>query len=326
MKLSELVAYKNQLESISVMPIARTTLDDLEKINHVVKNNKLQMNFHVQQLQNQKEVIHQAFDCFESNLQILKQEVQELITHNEKALFQKSYSQYEKVKQELNCEQLINAHNEQILNRTISTGLDPEQIQLSRIARYSDWRQAAVIIRPAREIFIEHMVANDPLYILDESHDLLKPAMSKFNELYQNRLRPYVVDEDANTPLLIKIPDAQIGTFLVYNFFNYKPFEVIKNYLEQIYQKLRPGGILLMTFNDCDRYKAVILAESGYACYTPGGMVRSWAKKVGFEEIFCYHDDSPSTWIEFRKPGEFVSLRGGQALAKILPKTIEKSK
>ena len=55
-------------------------------------------------------------------------------------------------------------------------------------------------------------------------------------------------------------------------------------------------------------------------------MVRGWAHHVGFEETFCYHDDGPNTWIEFRKPGESTSLRGGQTLAKILPKPVAESK
>jgi hypothetical protein len=106
----------------------------------------------------------------------------------------------------------------------------------------------------------------------------------------------------------------------VYNFFNHKPFELIKLYLTEIYQKLKPGGTLIMTFNDCDRYKAVMMVEQFYAAYTPGIMLRSWAEHVGFEETFSYHNDGSWTWIEFRKPGELTSLRGGQALAKIFPK------
>jgi hypothetical protein len=34
----------------------------------------------------------------------------------------------------------------------------------------------------------------------------------------------------------------------------------------------------------------------------------------------CHQTGSPSVWIEFQKSGELTSLRGGQSLAKVLPK------
>ena len=81
-----------------------------------------------------------------------------------------------------------------------------------------------------------------------------------------------------------------------------------------------------MTFNDCDRAKAVILVEQHYCCYTPGYLVRELAQSLGYEIAFAWTDQGPSTWLELRRTGEQPSLRGGQALAKILPKPIAESK
>jgi hypothetical protein len=49
-------------------------------------------------------------------------------------------------------------------------------------------------------------------------------------------------------------------------------------------------------------------------------MILSFAESLGFELTFTFHDDGPWTWVEFQKPGEWNSLRGGQTLAKIVPK------
>jgi hypothetical protein len=106
----------------------------------------------------------------------------------------------------------------------------------------------------------------------------------------------------------------------VYNFFEFKPFEIIRKYLTEIYQKLKPGGTLIMTFNDCDRDKAVKLAEQHYACYTPGAMIQPFAATVGYNQIFSWNNNGPTTWLELRKPGALTSLRGGQTLAKIIKK------
>ena len=91
-----------------------------------------------------------------------------------------------------------------------------------------------MIIRPGIETFIDDMVAFDPLYLVDDQHELLDPAMDRFNTLYQRRLRPYVVNERSDDEILGKLPNNQFGMCLVYNYFNYRPFEVIKRYFVSI--------------------------------------------------------------------------------------------
>jgi SAM-dependent methyltransferase len=164
------------------------------------------------------------------------------------------------------------------------------------------------------------MVDCDPLYLVDDRHELLIPTISRHHEIYQRRLRPYVINERQDGEILTALPNNQFGLIFAYNFFNYKPFEVIRRYLEELYQKLRPGGVLIMTINDCDRDKGVVLVEQHFCCYTPGKMVIELAQSLGFKTVFTWTDNGPSTWIELQHPGELTSLRGGQTLAKVVPK------
>jgi SAM-dependent methyltransferase len=217
---------------------------------------------------------------------------------------------------------MIHETTEYILDRRPTIAAETEQFYRTRIVRYNDWRHPAMIIRPGRETYINELLATDPLYLVDESHDLLTPAMDLFNEQYQNRLRPYTINERNNDKILEKLPNGQFGLVFAYNFFNFRPFEVIRRYLSEIYEKLRPGGVLAMTFNDCDRAKGVILVEQHFCCYTPGYLVRELEQRLGYEIVFSWTDQGPGTWLELQKPGEFNTLRGGQALAKILPKPI----
>jgi hypothetical protein len=136
----------------------------------------------------------------------------------------------------------------------------------------------------------------------------------------------YTVREELDHEILEKVPNEQIGLCLVYNFFEFKPFEIVRKYLTEIFQKLKPGGTLIMTFNDCDRDKAVKLAEQHYACYTPGAMVQQFAATVGYDQVFSWNNNGPTTWLELRKPGTLTSLRGGQTLAKIHLKNPEEHK
>jgi SAM-dependent methyltransferase len=312
MKLSDLINYQMQLNAMSAVPIKRHSDIDLEKITYLVEQESVQIAEHAKTLQQKRHDIQQTFDTFEHSLDTLKSELKQLIEHTEKPWFAESYRLYE--------EEMVHETTEYILNRRTEITAETEQFYRTRIVRYNSWQYPAMIIRPGRETYINELVASDPLYLVDESHDLLVPAMSQFNELYQQRLRPYTINERNSDQILIKLPNDQFGLIFAYNFFNFRPFEIIRKYLAEIYQKLRPGGVLIMTFNDCDRAKGVMLVEQHFCCYTPGYLLRELAQSLGYEIAFSWTDQGPSTWLELRKPGQKISLRGGQTMAKIIPK------
>lgn len=312
MKLSELVNYRNELSAMTTQALSRDTELGIEKITYLVDNQNLQLQEFSKLLHDKKNLVKQAFGKFENDLNTLKQELDNLIAVTEKPWFAESYRLYE--------QEMIHETAEYILNRRPTIAESTEQFYRTRIVRYNSWKHPAMIIRPGTETYIQDLVASDPLYLVDESHDLLAPAMKLFNEQYQNRLRPYVIDERNSESILSKLPNGQFGLVFAYNFFNFRPFEVIRQYLIEIYEKLRPGGVLVMTFNDCDRAKGVMLVEQHFCCYTPGYLVRELAQSLGYEVEFSWTDQGPSTWLELRRPGSFESLRGGQALAKVVPK------
>jgi SAM-dependent methyltransferase len=312
MKLSDLINYQTELAAMSAVSVRQRADIDLEKINYLVGHQSIQLAEHANTLQLRHKEIQQTFDAFETNLNELKLELKQLIETTEKPWFAESYRLYE--------QEMIHETTEYILNRRPEITAETEQFYCTRIVRHNSWQHPAMIIRPGREIYINELLASDPLYLVDESRDLLQPAMSQFNEQYQQRLRPYTINERNSDKILEKLPDGQFGLVFAYNFFNFRPFEIIRKYLAEIYEKLRPGGSLVMTFNDCDRSKGVMLVEQHFCCYTPGYLVRELAQSLGYRVTFSWTDQGPSTWLELQKPGEFLSLRGGQALAKIIPK------
>lgn len=339
MKVSELVAFRNYLEAMSVKTIQKNADSEILKIRHLILNQSQFDTRH--EIEQKRYVVMQAFKEFDSYLNDLKQQVDQQIDQDEQELLQSStnwfveqstrykelatidkyhHDQYgvkvagpdaNKMKQKMD-------YDTQILNRSAQPSVETLKFYKARVIRYSDWRFPGMIIHPGHAPFIKEMVASDPLYLLDISTELLRPAMKPFPDIYRQRLRTYVIDELSDS-LVGRLPDNQFGVCLVYNFLNYRPLEVIKKYISELYQKLRPGGTLIMTFNDCDRKQGVLLAEQMCACYTPGKFVIQHAQSVGFEVVLSWHDGGPSTWLEIHKPGEMTSLRGGQTIAKILP-------
>jgi SAM-dependent methyltransferase len=318
MKLSELVGLKNQLDAVSVQSAKLSANFEIGKISHIVESNSNQLGNFTKNLLDKQSQIYESYDNYELELNRLKFEIEESIEGLSSIWFQESYKLYE---EGLRCDT-----TEYILERRPTISPELEMTFKARLSKYNNWQHPGMIIRPGKEEFIHQLLALDPLYLIDTNHDLLLLVMKQFSEQYQRRLRPYVINEVTDDNILDKIPNDQFGLCLVYNFFNFRPFEVIKKYLIEIYTKLRPGGILIMTFNDCDREKAVRLVENHFATYTPGYLVRELTLSIGYEPVFVWHDDGPSTWMELKKPGEFTSLKGGQSLAKILPKEVAESK
>jgi hypothetical protein len=304
-KLSELVNFKNQLDLLSINILRDTNNQELDKITHLFSLEKYNNSLDQRKLDIQK-----SFNEFDLELERLKVIVKQEIEVLEKPEFQKSYILYEGE---------FGHTAEYILNLRKHTIPNPELFQ-ARLSKYIDWHHSAMIIRPGIESFIDNMVALDPLYLVDLNYGYLEPALAKFNKQYQNRLRKYIVKEELDQDILVQIPNEQFALCFAYNYFNFRPFEILKKYLDEIYQKLTPGGVFVMTFNDCDRSSAVRLVENFYCCYTPGYLVRELAILIGYEIEFLWHDDGPTTWLELKKPGNRNSLKGGQTLAKILPK------
>jgi SAM-dependent methyltransferase len=262
--------------------------------------------------------LHSSYTAVRDNLQTfldqigaVREEISQLISAMQPAYFAESYR--------LHDEEMINDSDEHILNRVPVLQEEVQQYIKSRIQVRSDWKHAGLIIRPGNGEWLPLLVGCDPLYLADIRPSLLETAVEQFTPEYRRRVLKYSLKEaDPDGRVLGNIPDSQFGFCLALNFFHYKPFELIRYYLLDIYRKLKPGGIMAMTFNDCDRAGGVDLVERHFMCYTPGTMLLALAENCGFVIQQKYRIDNCNTWLEMQKPGTLVSLRGGQSLAKIV--------
>lgn len=312
MKLSTLVAYRSLLTNYTPQDTHVVVNGVAGHSLHVVQEHAIQFPALTKQLSQAYGNINQAFADYRLAIDDIQEKIQELIEDAEPEYFRESYRLYE--------QEFAKDNIDYILDRRLELSEDAANYVQARIKGHGDWHYPAMIIRPGREDWINDLVACDPLYLLDQDPALLTPARSRFNELYQGRLRTYTIRQEDDRPAA-QMPDAQIGFCLVYNYFNYKPFEILKSYLTDIYTKLRPGGTLAFTFNDCDRSGAVQLVERSFMCYTPGSLVMALCENVGFDIAQIYKVDAACSWIELRKPGTLSSLRGGQNIAKVVAKS-----
>lgn len=316
MKLSRLVQYLSHLEQYDMSQAAETMAKHLDPLIHAVASHELQFSETAQKLTTVRTSIQQSLGDATLILADLMTQIKISIEALEPHYLRESYRLY--------SQNMVNDTDDHILQRRPQLESSAENYLRGRLLRYSDWHYPGMIVRPGMESWIQDLVALDPLYLIDKSRDLLGPALARFPAEYQNRLRCYTVQTHADPPFLTELPRGQMGLVLAYNYFNFVPFETVRHLLQEIFYCLRPGGVIAFTFNNCDRAGGVDLAERYFMCYTPARLILSAADLIGYEMVHSYHIDAAATWIELKRPGVLCNLRGGQALAKIVAKSLKK--
>lgn len=207
-------------------------------------------------------------------------------------------------------------NSKEILGYRINLSVEENDILTNRLKSYTDWKYPGALFRPGVETIVDQLVDLDPLYLLDHTEELMSHTRTKFNPNYQKRLRYYQVN-DTDDDMFTAFPDHTFALAVFYYFFNFKTEDVIVKYLASIYNKMKPGGIVAFTLNDCDYTHNVALVEKMYTCFTPGSRLMESLYKIGYLPHYEYHGTGEFHWIELRMPGEINSVRGGQCIAKI---------
>lgn len=310
MILSEVVKFKNLLDEVSVDSASQAALAHLAGIKHQIGEQSIKLANINENLEINFSKVQESLDSFDSVLSDLGRKLQSMIDTYEPALYAQSQRVYD--------EEMCYETNDYIINRRLHIDTESDIILRSRLKNYTDWRQPGMIIRPGIENFIEELVPLDPLYLVDHNEELLQKAVTAFTPEYQQRLRQYAVNDYRDFPAMLQLPNSQFGLIFAYNYFNYKPINVIQHYLEELFTKLRPGGVLLFTYNNCNRWHGVALAEKSFMSYVPGHRLRINAENIGYEITHAYDGEGNVSWLELRKPGNITTLRGGQSVARII--------
>lgn len=310
MILSQLVQFKNQIDSLKVDPAGHEFVRHLENILHHASSNDIRVESDINNIQQDLDSVRQSVDAFRNSFANVSRSLQHMVESRDQQMYEHSMKVYQ--------EEFSQDNVEHILNRRLPIDQASENIMLARVKTYSDWRLPGMIIRPSKEEYVDSMVSLDPLYLVDHDVALLEPAKERYLPEYQRRLRLYTINDYVKRPIFKNFPENQFGLIFAYNYFNYKPLSVINDYLAELFQLLRPGGRLIFTYNNCDLWHCVSFAEKNFMCYTPGVKIWNLARENGYTVTFEHNGVLDAKWIELMKPGEITSIKGGQSLAKIV--------
>ena len=207
--------------------------------------------------------------------------------------------------------------------RTMQLSEDQKSKIIVVARKYTDWRFPVLEIGPGDGEWTDHLVAGDPLYIVDIHKEFLDSTLNRFNNVYRNRIRPYLIqsnnDPERRFVDLKNLPINQFGFIFSWNVFNYCPLRETKTYLEEAFKLLRPGGVMMFTYNNCDTLTCAGLFENGMKSWMPESLLINTCKELGFEIINSVTEESEVNWIEIRKPGELKTVKAHQVLGRIVP-------
>jgi len=308
--LSYFVKYIETIENIDTSKTNKVLTEELNSIVDTASQSKFDIDS-LTKLQSIKDTVINSMIDFSKELEKLNKNAVKHQRKNENQYLSSSYRMYDEAKDSA----------EYILDRAIFKDLfyntDTKNYFISRLQANSDWKHPGLFIRPELGDYVDKVTASDPLYVVDTESTLLEPCKKLWSKDYQARIRYSVINEDKEF-IFKNLPQEQFGLIVAVDYFNYRPVEIIKKYATEIFNLLKPGGVFIFTYNNCNLSLAVKNFERAQYSYTPKSLVVPLLEMKGFEIIEAYdHVKSNTSWLEIKKPGNLSSLRGGQCLGKI---------
>ena len=311
MKLANLVSYKNTLNSISQLQHERKLNQTLDQMAEELSAKGLydtDAHSSIRRSQNSiAEELASIRTCIKHELQFVEKQIYE----HDAEYFEKSKEIYQASLQD-SPEYIFERHK----NSNIFSQNEQLDLFLSRLGQYTTWKKPGLQIRPLKGQVTDSIKALDPLYLVDTNEQLLFYAKTLWTENYQKRLQYYTIDEQQKQ-MLDQLPNNQFGLIVCVEYFEYKPFSIIANFLEEFFRILCKGGVAIFSYNNCDIASGVDKVDAAYQTYVPKRILLELIKEVGFELIKDVDASATASWLEVKKPGEITSLKGGQTLAEI---------
>lgn len=305
MKLHELIRLRNQLANALEFTALNNELEkNYSRLLNLTNEIDQDLSINIHSLANEHLAIKNLFERDQTQVQTLLTAIQEKINQLSTQFFAENY-QFE----------LKNLDADTIRRmRNFRKDDEFEQVLLQRINLFSNWQYPALEIGCRDGEWTKYLVASDPLYIADVFEEFLSSAVKQFPQLYQGRVRKYLIKDFYK---ITNLPKNQFGLIFSYNFFNYLSVDSIKQFLIQAIEWLRPGGTMIFTYNNADLPAAASYAENYFMTYVPESILIPLAESIGFEVTYVYNSEPAYSIIEISKPGNLKSIKIGQTVGEI---------
>lgn len=305
MELYELVFLRNELiKSIDLLTIKHEVEKNQIRLNSLIPHANENFSSKISSIsQEHSKIVEIGYQDLEKINSLIK-EINEEISHSTKKFFADNYQtelQYQ------NADRIREI-------KVLAMQDDIKEFLLNRIFLHSTWEYPALEIGCRDGEWTKHLVTFDPLYVSDLFDEFLNSCVQNFTPEYQNRLRKYKINRDYT---ISNLPKNQFGFIFSFNFFNYLSLDSIKRLLLQSMEWLRPGGVMIFTYNNADMSASAGLCSNYFMSYVPKSMLVPLVESIGFEIVETQDHLPSSSWIEIRKPGVLSTVKAHQVLGEI---------
>lgn len=195
-----------------------------------------------------------------------------------------------------------------------------------QLTLHTIWQYPGLQLYPQSKQWTDIMLASEPVYLVALNKGLLHSIIEPYPALYQNRLRLYAtgLNETIVDRSLKFLPQNQFGYVVMWNISLYLLSEYLEQYLRSIFDILRPGGICVVNFNNCDILSSAKLAEDGIFSFMTTRIIKKMCEDIGFESIIFKDVElnnvtySHMSWVELRKAGVLTTSKLHPTMAKII--------
>lgn len=316
MQLRNIVKYKQLIESLDDIGLRKNINKQLSDVltdlhTHEFDTDNLKENI----MDNHLEVLKNLEDMSD-NLNKFREKLQQLVNDLEKQYYEKNKDIYK-----MNLAQSTQQKMDRHIFKNLLANDSSSKLLYDRIGFYVSEKYPGLHLGPGYGEITNQLVGLNPLYLMDDSVDMFKAIKGWREPAFQRRLRYYIVEEEHDDPLH-ELPQKQLGLIVAVNWFNFRPVKVIKKYLESMMNALRPGGVVVFTFNNCNYPKGVDKVDESYYCYTTDTEIKQMCIQLGYEILNSFDEgydelDMGISWLEIKKPGTRNSIRSKETMGLI---------
>lgn len=229
----------------------------------------------------------------------------------------------------------------------------------SLLQKYMDWHYPGLVINARFKKWIDCLIPTDPLYLTlaqtntytkaiedmpkgsEEANqdyinrpgsqyyltiekvisDELRTVTNSYSDLYRKRLRLYpILGQNFS-----QLPKNQFGIILAMESFNYFNHLELKRYLTECFSLLRPGGVLVFNFWDCDIPNIAEKFDEKAIPYCSKTYINDLVAELGYASanFVQYDNDEVLTVLslaEIKKPGRLTTSKHNQSVGKLIEK------
>ena len=197
---------------------------------------------------------------------------------------------------------------------------DDERGEIQTIAKsYTAWEYPCLEVGPGDGEWTPHLIAAQPLYLVDRHREYINNTLSQFNELFQRRVMTYITGVEDNRPEFdfSMLPKEQFGFIFAWNVLNFWPYNETEHSLKQFFDLLLPGGVMMFSYNNCDVPECADAAESGFKSFLTTRWLQVAFEKIGFEVIHFRSTSTHVHWVEIKKPGTLLTFKRHPTMGEI---------